>query len=136
MQKYTTKNLKKKKVGTILVAAPVIPFMHSLTRFILESGYEILHTPNAVHAIKILNMLPINLILIDYNIPKGEYLGLLQEMRDEFGAGIPPVIYMYDPTKNIVSFSELAALGVRDVLTLPLNADEAKIKIVKLLIGV
>lgn len=135
MQKYTTKNLKKKKVGTILVASQTIPFMHTLTRFIVESGYEVLHTPNAVHAIKILNMLPIDLILVDHNIPKGENMGLLIEMKKEFGAGIPPIIYMYHPDKDFVNFTELPALGVRDVLALPLNSDEAKTKIAKLLTG-
>ncbi len=121
-------------VGSILVAAQTIPFMHNLTRFIIDAGYEILHTPNAVHALKILNMMPIKLVLIDYNIPKGENLQLLQNIKESFGiGGMPPIIYLYDPSKNIVNISELMSMGVKGVLTLPLDFEEAKAKITEVL---
>lgn len=133
MQRYTTHNLKAEKAGSILVASQTIPFMHNLTRFVVEAGFEILHTPNAVHAMKILNMMPIKLILIDYNIPKGEHLQLLQMIRENFGMGMPPIIYMYDPNKNTVNIAELTSLGVKAVLTLPLDFEEAKGKIIQVL---
>lgn len=134
MQRYTTHNLKKEKAGSILVASQTIPFMHNLTRFIVEAGFEILHTPNAVHAIKILNMMPVKLVLIDYNIPKGENLQLLETIRENFGiGGMPPIIYMYDPNKNTVNVPELMKLGVKGILTLPLDFEEAKAKITQVL---
>ncbi len=133
MQRYTTHNLKKEKAGSILVAAQTIPFMHNLTRFVVEAGFEILHTPNAVHAMKILNMMPVKLILIDCNIPKGENLQLLHMIKENFGMGMPPIIYMYDPNKNTVNISEIMHLGVKGVLTLPLDFEEAKAKITQVL---
>lgn len=136
MQRYTTVGLKKEKLGSILVAARTIPFMHSLTRFILDSGYEILHTPNAVHAIKIMNMLPVKLIFIDYNIPKGEHLELLKAMEENFGlGGIPPVIYLYDPEKNTIDEQELFRHGVRAILTMPIDFEDAKTKILQVMVN-
>lgn len=133
MQRYTTHNLKAQKAGSILVASQTIPFMHNLTRFVIDAGFEILHTPNAVHALKILNMMPIRLILIDYNIPKGENLQMLEMIKESFGMGMPPIIYMYDPNKNVVNIQELTKLGVKAVLTLPLDFEEAKGKILQVL---
>lgn len=136
MQRYTTVGLKKEKLGSVLVASRTIPFMHSLTRFILDSGYEILHTPNAIHAVKILNMLPVKLMFIDCNIPKGENLELLKAMEENFGlGGIPPVIYLYDPEKNTINEQELFRHGVRAVLAMPIDFEDAKAKILQIMVN-
>lgn len=136
MQRYTTVGLKKEKLGSILVAARTIPFMHSLTRFILDSGYEILHTPNAVHAVKIMNMLPVKLIFIDYSIPKGEHLELLKAMEENFGpGGFPPVIYLYDPEKNTINEQELYKHGVKAILKMPIDFEDAKAKILQVMVN-
>nr|CRH07479.1 protein of unknown function [Candidatus Magnetococcus massalia] len=120
-------NRSKRYKGCVLLVDDKVDELHSITRFLMREGYEVLMAPNAAGAVAQLSKQAVDLVITDYNMPLRNGMDLFREIRATYPE--LPVIMMTG-----LGTEKLAADFMRergsDYLTKPVNLMEllAKVK--------
>lgn len=95
---------------------------HTITQYILKpNAYDYLEAKDGLEALAILRTQPVDLILLDLQMPRMDGLEVLRRLRDE-GISIPVVLMTMYGSEEIAI--EVFRLGARDYIIKPFAEDE------------
>ena len=119
--------------GSILLADDEEKILKTLGRALRDEGHDVVTTPHALEAQRLLNERSFDLLVIDYLMP--DRTGL--EVIREFVASTPdderPAIVMMTAHGTVESAVEAMKLGARDYLQKPFDVDELLVTVRRLL---
>ena len=95
---------------------------HTITQYILKpNAYDYLEAKDGLEALAILRTQPVDLILLDLQMPRMDGLEVLRRLRDE-GIAVPVVLMTMYGSEEIAI--EVFRLGARDYIIKPFSEDE------------
>lgn len=95
---------------------------HTITQYILKpNAYDYLEAKDGLEALSLLRTHPVDLILLDLQMPRMDGLEVLRRLRDE-GIAIPVVLMTMYGSEEIAI--EVFRLGARDYIIKPFSEDE------------
>ncbi|HHV40196.1 MAG TPA: PAS domain S-box protein [Bacteroidales bacterium] len=108
----------------------VVDDNHSNRRILLENfkywGIEGVETDNGINALRLLEEEKFDLMIIDYHMPYVDGLGVVQMIRERLHV-LPqemPLILLHSSTEELFIKRRCKKLGVRYIMTKPVNADK------------
>src|SRR5215207_4107849 len=110
--------------GSILLADDEEKILKTLGRALREEGHDVVTTPRAVEAQRLLVERPFDLLVIDYLMPERTGLEVIRELVSTTPEGERPAIVMMTAHGTVESAVEAMKLGARDYLQKPFEVDE------------
>ena len=105
----------------LLIVEDDIAFARILEAFLKKKEYEVASTSTLKDASKYIQKQSFDLFLLDYRLPDGTGLDLLQEVR-ESNPGAPVIIMTgFHDVRTVVKAMKM---GASDYITKPVNPDE------------
>jgi len=108
-------------MGKLLIVDDDIALAQIIESFLSRNGFESLFTTNVKSARKLIHQKPFDLYLLDYRLPDGTGLDLLQTIRSE-SLTVPVVIMTgFNDVRTVVRAMKM---GATDYIIKPVNPDE------------
>ena len=119
--------------GSVLLADDEEKILKTLGRALSEDGHDVVTTPSAVAAQRLLAERSFDLLVIDYLMPQRTGLEVIRELVATTPEGERPAIIMMTAYGTVESAVEAMKLGARDYLQKPFNVDELLVTVRRLL---
>ena len=110
--------------GTILLVDDEEKILKTLGRALRDEGHDVVTTPNAREASRLLAERPFDLLVIDYLMPVKTGLDVIRDFVASSTEGERPAMIMMTAHGSIESAVEAMKLGARDYLQKPFEVDE------------
>jgi DNA-binding NtrC family response regulator len=110
--------------GTILLADDEEKILKTLGRALREEGFDVVTTPSAHEASRLLVERPFDLLVVDYLMPEKTGLDVIRDAVGATGDGERPAMVIMTAHGSIESAVEAMKLGARDYLQKPFEVDE------------
>jgi DNA-binding NtrC family response regulator len=110
--------------GTILLADDEEKILKTLGRALRDEGHDVVTTPSAREASRLLGERPFDLLVIDYLMPEKTGLDVIRDLVATSNEGERPAMVMMTAHGSIESAVEAMKLGARDYLQKPFEVDE------------
>ena len=110
--------------GTILLVDDEEKILKTLGRALRDEGHDVVTTPNAREAARLLAERPFDLLVIDYLMPVKTGLDVIRDLVASSTEGERPAMIMMTAHGSIESAVEAMKLGARDYLQKPFEVDE------------
>ncbi len=110
--------------GTILLVDDEEKILKTLGRALRDEGHDVVTTPNAREASRLLAERPFDLLVIDYLMPVKTGLDVIRDLVASSTEGERPAMIMMTAHGSIESAVEAMKLGARDYLQKPFEVDE------------
>jgi two-component system response regulator AtoC len=110
--------------GSILLADDEEKILKTLGRALREDGHDVVTTPSALQAQRLLGERSFDLLIIDYLMPERTGLDVIRELVGSSPEGERPAIVMMTAHGTIESAVEAMKLGARDYLQKPFDIEE------------
>jgi two-component system, NtrC family, response regulator AtoC len=112
-----------KAAGSILLADDEEKILKTLGRALREEGHEVVTTPSALQAQRLLLERSFDLLVIDYLMPERTGLEVIRELVATTPDGERPSIVMMTAHGTVESAVEAMKLGARDYLQKPFDVE-------------
>jgi DNA-binding NtrC family response regulator len=109
--------------GTILLVDDEEKILKTLGRALRDEGHDVVTTPNAREASRLLAERPFDLLVIDYLMPEKTGLDVIRDLASAAESERPAMVIM-TAHGSIESAVEAMKLGARDYLQKPFEVDE------------
>jgi two-component system response regulator AtoC len=119
--------------GSILLADDEEKILKTLGRALREEGHDVVTTPRAIEAQRLLVERPFDLLVIDYLMPERTGLDVIRELVSTTPEGERPAMVMMTAHGTVESAVEAMKLGARDYLQKPFEVDELLVTVRRLL---
>jgi DNA-binding NtrC family response regulator len=119
--------------GSILLADDEEKILKTLGRALRDEGHDVVTTPSALQAQRLLVERPFDLLVIDYLMPDRTGLEVIRELAATTPEGERPSIVMMTAHGTVESAVEAMKLGARDYLQKPFDVDELLVTVRRLL---
>jgi DNA-binding NtrC family response regulator len=119
--------------GSILLADDEEKILKTLGRALREEGHDVVATPNALEAQRLLLERSFDLLVIDYLMPERTGLDVIRELVATTPEGERPSIVMMTAHGSVESAVEAMKLGARDYLQKPFEVDELIVTVRRLI---
>ena len=106
----------------VLVVEDSISLASMITAVITHAEHNVAHAENGEVALKLLNEVEFNLIMLDLMMPVMDGKEFLQYLRTELKLTIPVIVYTGSQDKDIKQ--ELIDIGANEVVFKPLGAQK------------
>jgi DNA-binding NtrC family response regulator len=110
--------------GTILLVDDEEKILKTLGRALRDEGHDVVTTPNAREASRLLAERLFDLLVIDYLMPERTGLDVIRDFVATSSEGERPAMVMMTAHGSIESAVEAMKLGARDYLQKPFEVDE------------
>ena len=110
--------------GTILLADDEEKILKTLGRALRDEGFDVVTTPNAREASRLLAERAFDLLIVDYLMPEKTGLDVFREAVGATPEGERPAMVIMTAHGSIESAVEAMKLGARDYLQKPFEVDE------------
>src|SRR5688500_3796003 len=110
--------------GSILLADDEEKILKTRGRARREEGHDVVTTPRAIEAQRLLVERPFDLLVIDYLMPERTGLEVIRELVATTPEGERPAMLMMTAHGTVESAVEAMKLGARDYLQKPFDVDE------------
>ena len=110
--------------GTILLVDDEEKILKTLGRALRDEGHDVVTTPNAREASRLLAERPFDLLVIDYLMPEKTGLDVIRELVASATESERPAMVIMTAHGSIESAVEAMKLGARDYLQKPFEVDE------------
>ncbi len=110
--------------GTILLVDDEEKILKTLGRALRDEGHDVVTTPHAREASRLLAERPFDLLVIDYLMPEATGLDVIRDLAATSAEGERPAMIMMTAHGSIESAVEAMKLGARDYLQKPFEVDE------------
>jgi two-component system response regulator AtoC len=110
--------------GSILLADDEEKILKTLGRALREDGHDVVTTPHALEAQRLLVERSFDLLVIDYLMPERTGLEVIRELVSSTPEGERPAIVIMTAHGTVESAVEAMKLGARDYLQKPFDVDE------------
>ncbi len=110
--------------GSILLADDEEKILKTLGRALRDDGHDVVTTPSAGQALKLVGERPFDLLIVDYLMPDHTGLDLIREIVETLPEAERPAVVMMTAHGSIESAVEAMKLGARDYLQKPFEVDE------------
>jgi len=110
--------------GSILLADDEEKILKTLARALREEGHDVVTTPSALQAQRLLADRSFDLLVIDYLMPERTGLEVIRELVAATPDGERPAIVMMTAHGTVESAVQAMKLGARDYLQKPFDVDE------------
>ncbi len=118
--------------GSILLADDEEKILKTLGRALREEGHDVVTTPRALDAQRLLNERSFDLLVIDYLMPERTGLEVIRELVATTPEAERPAIVMMTAHGTVESAVEAMKLGARDYLQKPFEVDELLVTVRRL----
>jgi DNA-binding NtrC family response regulator len=119
--------------GSILLADDEEKILKTLGRALRDEGHDVITTPSALHAQRLLSERSLDLLIIDFLMPDRTGLEVIRELAATTPEGERPAIIMMTAHGTVDSAVEAMKLGARDYLQKPFEVDELLVTVRRLL---
>ena len=119
--------------GNILLADDEEKILKTLGRALREEGHDVVTTPSALQAQRLLVERSFDLLVVDYLMPERTGLEVIRELVSTTPEGERPAIVMMTAHGTVESAVEAMKLGARDYLQKPFEVDELLVTVRRLL---
>ncbi|HPY36120.1 MAG TPA: sigma-54 dependent transcriptional regulator, partial [Smithellaceae bacterium] len=113
--------MKALERNKILIVDDAPTALDILRRNLSSQGYQVFTASNVSDAVKVLESVPINLVITDYKMPKISGLDLIRHIRENFYETEVIMITGYASVKGAV---EAVKMGAEEYLTKPFTDEE------------
>jgi DNA-binding NtrC family response regulator len=120
-------------VGSILLADDEEKILKTLGRALRDEGHDVITTPSAVEAQRLLAERSFDLLVIDYLMPDRTGLEVIRDVASAMPEAERPAIIMMTAFGSVESAVEAMKLGARDYLQKPFDVDELLVTVRRLL---
>lgn len=110
--------------GSILLADDEEKILKTLGRALREEGHDVVTTPSALQAQRLLGERSFDLLIIDYLMPERTGLEVIRELVSSSPEAERPAIVIMTAHGTIESAVEAMKLGARDYLQKPFDVEE------------
>ena len=110
--------------GSILLADDEEKILKTLGRALREEGHDVVTTPHALEAQRLLVERSFDLLVIDYLMPERTGLEVIRDLVASTPEGERPAIVIMTAHGTVESAVEAMKLGARDYLQKPFDVDE------------
>jgi len=110
--------------GTILLADDEEKILKTLGRALRDEGFDVVTTPSAREASRMLAERAFDLLIVDYLMPERTGLDVIRDVVTATADGDRPAMVMMTAHGSIESAVEAMKLGARDYLQKPFEVDE------------
>jgi two-component system response regulator AtoC len=119
--------------GSILLADDEEKILKTLGRALRDEGHDVVTTPNALGAQRLLSERTFDLLVIDFLMPDRTGLEVIRELTNTTPESERPAIVMMTAHGTVDSAVEAMKLGARDYLQKPFDVDELLVTVRRLL---
>jgi DNA-binding NtrC family response regulator len=119
--------------GSILLADDEEKILKTLGRALRDEGHDVVATPSAAQAQRLLAERSFDLLVIDFLMPERTGLEVIRELAATTPEGERPAIVMMTAHGTVDSAVEAMKLGARDYLQKPFDVDELLVTVRRLL---
>jgi DNA-binding NtrC family response regulator len=119
--------------GSILLADDEEKILKTLGRALRDEGHDVVTTPSAVQAQRLLGERSFDLLVIDFLMPERTGLEVIRELAGTTPEGERPAIVMMTAHGTVDSAVEAMKLGARDYLQKPFDVEELLVTVRRLL---
>jgi DNA-binding NtrC family response regulator len=119
--------------GSILLADDEEKILKTLARALREEGHDVVTTPSANEAQRLLVERSFDLLVIDYLMPDRTGLDVIRELVASTPEGERPAMVMMTAHGTVESAVEAMKLGARDYLQKPFEVDELIVTVRRLI---
>jgi two-component system, NtrC family, response regulator AtoC len=119
--------------GTILLADDEEKILKTLGRALREEGHDVVTTPSALEAQRLLVTRSFDLLVVDFLMPERTGLEVIRELAAATPEAERPAIIMMTAHGTVQSAVEAMKLGARDYLQKPFDVDELIVTVRRLL---
>jgi DNA-binding NtrC family response regulator len=119
--------------GSILLADDEEKILKTLGRALREEGHDVVTTPSATEAQRLLVERSFDLLVIDYLMPDRTGLDVIRELVASTPEGERPSMVMMTAHGTVESAVEAMKLGARDYLQKPFEVDELIVTVRRLI---
>jgi DNA-binding NtrC family response regulator len=119
--------------GSILLADDEEKILKTLGRALRDEGHDVVTTPSALAAERLLAERPFDLLVIDFLMPERTGLEVIRDLVASTPEGERPAIVMMTAHGTVDSAVEAMKLGARDYLQKPFDVDELLVTVRRLL---
>jgi DNA-binding NtrC family response regulator len=119
--------------GNILLADDEEKILKTIGRALRDEGHDVVTTPRALEAQRLLMERSFDLLVIDYLMPERTGLEVIRELVASTPDGERPAIVMMTAHGTVESAVEAMKLGARDYLQKPFELDELIVTVRRLL---
>lgn len=119
--------------GSILLADDEEKILKTLGRALRDDGHDVVTTPRALEAQRLLSERPYDLLVIDFLMPERTGLEVIRELASTTPEAERPAIIMMTAHGTVDSAVEAMKLGARDYLQKPFDVDELLVTVRRLL---
>jgi DNA-binding NtrC family response regulator len=119
--------------GNILLADDEEKILKTIGRALRDEGHDVVTTPRALEAQRLLMERSFDLLVIDYLMPERTGLEVIRELVTSTPDGERPAIVMMTAHGTVESAVEAMKLGARDYLQKPFEVDELIVTVRRLL---
>jgi DNA-binding NtrC family response regulator len=119
--------------GSILLADDEEKILKTLGRALRDEGHDVVTTPSAVQAQRLLTERSFDLLVIDFLMPERTGLEVIRELTGTTPEGERPAIVMMTAHGTVDSAVEAMKLGARDYLQKPFDVEELLVTVRRLL---
>ena len=119
--------------GSILLADDEEKILKTIGRALRDEGHDVVTTPRALEAQRLLVERSFDLLVIDYLMPERTGLEVIRELVGSTPEGERPAIVMMTAHGTVESAVEAMKLGARDYLQKPFDVDELIVTVRRLL---
>ena len=119
--------------GSILLADDEEKILKTLGRALRDEGHDVVTTPNALGAQRLLAERSFDLLVIDFLMPDRTGLEVIRELANTTPESERPAIVMMTAHGTVDSAVEAMKLGARDYLQKPFDVDELLVTVRRLL---
>jgi DNA-binding NtrC family response regulator len=119
--------------GSILLADDEEKILKTLGRALREEGHDVVTTPNALEAQRLLVTRSFDLLVVDFLMPERTGLEVIRDLAASTPESERPAIIMMTAHGTVESAVEAMKLGARDYLQKPFDVDELLVTVRRLL---
>jgi two-component system response regulator AtoC len=119
--------------GSILLADDEEKILKTLGRALRQEGHDVVTTPSAIEAQRLLVERPFDLLVIDHLMPERTGLDVIRELVSTTPEGERPAIVMMTAHGTVENAVEAMKLGARDYLQKPFEVDELIVTVRRLI---
>ena len=119
--------------GSILLADDEEKILKTLGRALREEGYDVMTTPRALEAQRLLIERPFDVLVVDFLMPERTGIEIIRELAATTPESERPAIIMMTAHGTVESAVEAMKLGARDYLQKPFDVDELLVTVRRLL---
>ncbi len=119
--------------GSILLADDEEKILKTLGRALREEGHDVVTTPNALEAQRLLGARSFDLLVVDFLMPDRTGLEIIRDLAATTPEAERPAIIMMTAHGTVESAVEAMKLGARDYLQKPFDVDELLVTVRRLL---